>query len=97
MAAFMYILKCANGAYYVGSTKELELRLKQHQLGYGADYTRKHLPVTLVYYEEFQRIDEAFYREKQIKGWSRLKKEALINDEHNKLPFLSLNYTQNRI
>lgn len=86
---YMYILKCANGAYYTGSTKNLERRLAQHQNGEGANFTKKHLPVELVYYEEFQRIDEAFYREKQVQGWSRKKKEALINGEFDKLPELS--------
>lgn len=65
------------------------MRIQQHQSGEGANYTRKHLPIELVYYEEFQRIDEAFYREKQIQGWSRKKKEALINEEFGKLPKLS--------
>ena len=50
-----------------------------------------------MYYEEFQRIDQAFYREKQIQGWSRKKKEALIHNEHEKLPELSKNYTQFKI
>ena len=62
----MYILECSNGQYYTGSTKNLEMRLAQHQAGEGANFTKKHLPVKLVYYEEFQRIDEAFYREKQV-------------------------------
>ncbi|MEO8149889.1 MAG: GIY-YIG nuclease family protein [Bacteroidia bacterium] len=94
MTGYMYILKCSNGAYYVGSTKDLELRLQQHQNCEGANFTKKHLPVELVYFEEFQRIDEAFYREKQVQGWSRKKKEALINGEHDKLPQLSKNYTE---
>lgn len=85
----MYILRCANGSYYTGSTKNLDVRLKQHKAGLAANYTRKHLPVELVYYEEFQRIDEAFYREKQIQGWSRKKKEALIQADHDKLHYLS--------
>jgi putative endonuclease len=82
---YLYILECANGAYYTGSTKYLGLRLQQHQNGEGANFTKKHLPVRLVYYEEFQRIDEAFYREKQIQGWSRKKKEALMSGFVNKL------------
>ncbi|MCZ2356894.1 MAG: GIY-YIG nuclease family protein [Bacteroidia bacterium] len=81
----MYILKCANGAYYTGSTQNLERRLEQHQAGEVANFTKKHLPVTLVYYEEYQRIDDAFYREKQVQGWSRAKKEALINGKTNLL------------
>ena len=95
MKGYMYILQCADGFYYTGSTKNLDLRIQQHQNGEGANFTRKHLPVTLVYFEEFQRIDEAFYREKQVQGWSRKKKEALIKGEYNKLPELSKNYTQN--
>jgi putative endonuclease len=75
----MYILECADGSYYTGSTNNLELRLAQHQAGEGANHTKKRLPVKLVYFEEFQRIDEAFNREKQVQGWNRKKKEALIN------------------
>lgn len=94
MIGFMYILKCANGLYYTGSTNNLERRLQQHQNGEGANFTKKHLPVELVYYEQFGRIDEAFYREKQVQGWSRKKKEALINGEYDKLPELSKSYSQ---
>ena len=85
----MYILKCANDMFYTGSTKNLERRLKQHQCGEGANFTKKHLPVELVYSEIFERIDWAFYREKQIQGWSHKKKEALINGDLEKLKELS--------
>lgn len=85
----MYILLCSNGQYYTGSTIDLERRLTQHQNGEGSNFTKKHLPIKLVYYEEFQRIDEAFHREKQVQGWSRKKKEALINGESNLLHDLS--------
>ncbi|NJC27039.1 GIY-YIG nuclease family protein [Neolewinella antarctica] len=78
MDAYMYILKCSNGKYYTGSTKDLTRRLEQHQNGQGANFTKKHLPVELVYTEYFDRIDAAFAREKQIQGWSRKKKEALM-------------------
>lgn len=78
MKGYMYILECSDGSYYTGSTIDLERRLQQHQNGEGPNHTKKRLPVTLVYYEEYERIDEAFYREKQIQGWSRKKKEALI-------------------
>ena len=90
----MYILLCADGSYYTGSTNNLELRIQQHQNGEAANHTRKRLPVELVYYEEFQRIDEAFYREKQVQGWSRVKKEALIKNRPEDLPMLAKNYTQ---
>ncbi len=65
------------------------MRLTQHQNGKGANHTKKRLPVKLVYYEEFQRIDFAFYREKQVQGWSRKKKEALIRGMSEKLNKLS--------
>ncbi|MDB5247761.1 MAG: Excinuclease subunit domain protein [Segetibacter sp.] len=78
MTGYMYILECVDGSYYTGSTNNLELRLAQHQNGEGANHTKKRLPLRLVYFEKFQRIDEAFYREKQVQGWSRKKKEALI-------------------
>jgi len=86
----MYILKCSDGSYYVGSTKNLEVRIAQHQAGKGANHTKKRLPVELVYYEEYDRIDTAFYREKQVQKWRRAKKEALINGEHHLLPELSV-------
>ena len=89
MAAYLYILECSNGQYYTGSTKNLERRLAQHELGEGAKFTKKHLPVKLVYFEECERVDDAFYREKQIQGWSRKKKQALIFNESNKLAQLS--------
>jgi putative endonuclease len=92
MTCYCYILECADGSYYTGSTKYLEKRLQQHQNREGANHTKKRLPVKLVYVELFDRIDEAFYREKQIQGWSRAKKEALINGEFNRLPELSIAY-----
>lgn len=85
MKGFMYILECSNGNYYTGSTIDIDRRLKEHNIGNGANFTKKHLPVELIYFEEFERIDEAFYREKQVQGWSRKKKEALINSKLNKL------------
>ena len=94
MEGYMYILECCDGSYYTGSTNDLELRLEQHQNGEGANHTRKRLPVELVYYEKFDRIDMAFYREKQVQGWSRAKKEALINGRNNELSLLSKNHTQ---
>lgn len=86
---YMYILECSDKTYYTGSTKYLEKRLEQHQSGEGANYTKKRLPVKLVYYETFTRIDWAFNREKQIQNWSRAKKEALISGDIDKLKRLS--------
>ena len=91
-SGYMYILECADGSYYTGSTTNLALRLAQHQAGEGANHTKKKLPVRLVYFEIYQRIDEAFYREKQVQGWRRKKKEALIHDKHEQLPGLSIAY-----
>ena len=98
MKGWVYILECNDGSYYTGSTKNLELRLKQHQNGEGANHTKKRLPVALVYFAEFSRIDQAFYREKQIQGWSRSKKEALIKNMPEKLHELSkcLNETSSK-
>lgn len=79
MKGYMYILECCDGSYYTGSTNNLELRMAQHQNGEGANHTWKRLSVKLLYYEEYDRIDQAFYREKQIQGWSRKKKDALMN------------------
>ena len=92
MIGYMYILECSDGSYYTGSTTNLELRLQQHQNGEGANHTKKRLPVKLVYYEEYARIDEAFYREKQVQGWCRKKKEALIHGKPELLPKLAIAY-----
>ena len=86
---YTYILRCSNGQYYVGSTYDLDKRLTEHQCGEGALFTKKHLPVELVYYEQFQNIVEAYQREHQIKGWNRKKKAALINNHLELLPELS--------
>ena len=89
MNACAYILQCANGQYYTGSTHDINKRLAEHSSGIGANFTAKHLPVTLVYLEQFATIEQAYQREKQIQGWSRAKKEALINDRAYLLPELS--------
>jgi superfamily II DNA or RNA helicase len=86
---YMYILECSDGSFYTGSTKDLKLRLEQHQNAEGAEHTSKYLPVKLIYYEEFDRIDDAFYREKQVQGWTRAKKIALINGNKDLLRQLS--------
>ncbi|MBE7433252.1 MAG: GIY-YIG nuclease family protein [Anaerolineales bacterium] len=87
--AWMYILQCADDSYYVGSTKNLKLRLEQHQEGKGARYTARRLPVKLVYSEEYERVTDAFNREKQVQNWSRAKREALIKGTPELLPTLA--------
>lgn len=96
---YVYILECSDGSYYTGSTIDLAKRFDQHQSGLGANHTKKRLPVRLVFAEEFTAIEEAFKRGKQIQGWSREKKEALIEKEYEKLPALSIAYRdiQNKV
>ena len=89
ITAYTYILQCANGQYYVGSTTDLDRRMQEHQAGSGAKFTRAHLPVKLVYKEEYSSIEQAFARERQLHGWSRAKKEALIKGELSSLKELS--------
>jgi len=90
----MYILKCADGSFYTGSTKNLPKRLWEHQNGLGANHTKRRLPIELVYCEPYDRIDEAFNREKQIQGWSRRKKQALIEGNQEILIEFAKNYTE---
>jgi putative endonuclease len=86
---WMYILECADGSYYVGSTTDLNRRLQEHQSGLGAKYTSRRLAVKLVYGEEYDRVADAYFREKQVQGWSRAKREALIKGEYETLPALA--------
>jgi len=85
----VYILRCADGSYYTGSTSDLPLRVAQHQAGSYAGYTATRLPVTLVYSQEFSDPNEAVSAERRIKGWSRAKKEALIAGDWERLQRLS--------
>jgi putative endonuclease len=89
--AYTYILECADGSLYVGSTRNLERRLEQHRVGLGAEYTRTRLPVRLVWSQEFENIGEAFAREKQIQNWSRAKRIALTQGRYGDLPALAKN------
>ena len=86
---YVYILQCNDGSFYTGSTIDLDKRLNEHQKGKGATHTKKRLPVSLVYVKEFETIGEAFRREKQIQGWSRDKKRALIKQNIDQLKTLA--------
>lgn len=86
---YMYMLRCSDDSYYVGSTWDVERRLAQHNNGEGAAYTRRRRPVVLVYVEEYGRIEDAFAREKQVQNWSRAKREALIAQDDARLSQLS--------
>ena len=87
---FVYILECVDQSFYIGVTNNVELRLHQHQTGIDTQsYTYTKRPVELVWYEEFNCIDQAIAFEKKLKGWSRAKKIALIKGEYQRLPGLS--------
>lgn len=87
---FVYMLRCSDNSYYVGVTNNIERRIKEHESGFHENcYTFKRRPITLVWFERFANIKQAIDFEKQIKGWSRKKKEALINDDWNKIIELS--------
>ena len=83
MSAFVYMLRCADGSYYVGSTRgeSVEKRVGEHQNGTYPGYTSRRRPVTLVWSEHFENPTEAVLTERRLKGWSRAKKEALIRDD----------------
>ena len=87
--AWMYILECSDGSYYVGSTNDLERRIWEHNEGLGAKYTARRRPVKLVYAAEFTSLAEAYEREKQVQGWGRAKREALIRGDYDALPELA--------
>ena len=89
MKGYMYILKCADGTFYVGSTVDLEKRLQEHFSGLGSNYTRKNEVKKSVYFETYTCIEDAFKREQQVKKWSHKKKEALINRDIKSLHDLS--------
>ncbi len=86
---YLYILRCSDGSYYTGSTTDLDYRVEQHKVGLGSAYTARRLPVKVVFSCEFPSAYDAFERERQVKGWSRLKKEALIRGEYHLLPELA--------
>jgi putative endonuclease len=88
--AYLYILRCADGSYYAGTARlGLEKRIVEHQEGNLDGYTARRRPVTLVFSQRFQRIEDAIAAERQVKGWRREKKEALIEGELDLLPALS--------
>jgi putative endonuclease len=95
VSAFVYILRCADGSYYVGSARgSVERRIAEHQAGALGGYTKSRRPVTLVYAQEFDRITDAIAAERHVKGWSRAKKEALMAGDVNALRRLARNCTQ---
>jgi putative endonuclease len=95
MGAYVYVVRCCDGSFYTGSTRgELEDRINQHNAGSFGGYTATRRPVTLVYSECFDHIVDAISAERQIKGWSRRKKEALIRGDYEALRVLARRRSQ---
>ncbi len=88
---YVYILKCNDDSYYTGHTDDIEKRLAEHIHGQMPSYTTTRLPIHLVFSQEFMRREEAIAAERQIQGWSRKKKEALIAGNWKMLVHLSNN------
>lgn len=92
---YVYIVRCNDGSYYTGVTNDIERRINEHNNDdSGISYTSTRRPVELVFFEEFNDIMQAIELEKQIKGWSRKKKEAFISQNWDELRILSKNYSQ---
>jgi predicted GIY-YIG superfamily endonuclease len=90
MDVWLYILRCADGSYYTGTCRQgLEARVAQHDAGHFGGYTASRRPVTLVFSQPFQAITDAIAAERQVKGWTRAKKEALIAGKFDLLPELA--------
>ena len=90
---YVYMLRCADGSHYVGNTRgSLEDRVGQHNAGSFGGYTSARRPVVLVWQQDFQRLTDAIAAERQIKGWNRAKKEALIRGDFELLHLLSQQY-----
>jgi putative endonuclease len=88
--AYLYILRRADGKYYVGTTRKgLEERVGEHNAGLLGGYTASRRPVALVFAQYFESIADAVAAERQVKGWSRTKKEAMINGDWSRLPELA--------
>jgi len=84
-----YLVSCSDGTFYCGSTWDLARRVSEHNLGFGAAYTRTRRPVRLAWSAEFDSIRTAYELEKQIQGWSHAKRLALVEGRHEDLPELA--------
>jgi putative endonuclease len=94
---YVYVLGCSDNSYYVGVTNDIYRRFSEHNFSDDKkSYTYTRRPVKLLFHQEFKDINEAISFEKKLKGWSRLKKEAVINGEWQKLPELSKCYNNTR-
>jgi putative endonuclease len=96
--AFLYILRCADGSFYIGTTRtSLEIRIAQHNAGLFGGYTATRRPVTLVFSQWFERITDATENERKLKKWSRAKKEAFIRGDLAALRQLSTRRLPHRV
>ena len=86
---WIYILRCSDGSYYTGRTNDIQKRIGEHVAGQGCQWTRHRLPIELVFQQEMPDENTAFQAERQIKNWSRVKKEALIAGNFDLLRWLS--------
>lgn len=89
VAFYVYLLRCTDGSYYVGQTDDLSKRMAEHEAGEGGDWTARRLPVELAWSESFGARDEAREAERQIKGWGRAKKEALVRGDWDAIALLA--------
>ncbi|EJM98459.1 GIY-YIG nuclease family protein [Phyllobacterium sp. YR531] len=95
MEVTVYIVRCSDNSYYTGLTKQnIEARIWEHNAGICDGYTRSRRPVELVFTETYNYMWDAIARERQIKGWSRVKKEALIRLDYEGLPALAKSHSR---
>ena len=88
--AIVYILRCSDGSFYTGVTRRpIDDRIGEHMAGLGGDYTKRRLPVSLVFADHFQQISDAVATERRIKGWTRAKKQALVDGDFERLKTLA--------
>jgi predicted GIY-YIG superfamily endonuclease len=93
---FVYIVECSDGLFYVGSTDDVEIRVTKHNTEHYGGFTSRRRPVKLVFSQEFSSPIEAVTAERQLKGWSRAKKKALIEGRFDLLVELSKSRKRNR-
>ncbi|MES2338488.1 MAG: GIY-YIG nuclease family protein [Pseudomonadota bacterium] len=92
MVFWTYLVRCSDGKYYAGHTDALEARIAAHLAGRGSDFTARRQPVTFVWAQDFSSRLEALESERQIKGWSRAKKEALIAGDWDRVSQLARSF-----
>jgi predicted GIY-YIG superfamily endonuclease len=91
MAFHAYLLRCSDGSFYAGHTDDLDARIGAHQSGIIPGYTQGRTPLVLVWADSFGTRDEALTAERRIKGWSRAKKQALVDGDWDRLRMLARN------